>query len=125
MVRDLSFQSGLETIAKDVIRITEKYEDICQVYHVAFLLTVYKAAPQTREIVEDLIMESLCKDAGGESSFSGKKRPILFADISYKTLEDNETHRLNILSGGTQWEKDIYDPFIKHREKTNKEKMGR
>lgn len=58
----------------------------------------------------------------GESSFSGKKREKLFADVQYKTLEDNLKYRLNILSQIDKENRYLSDPFINWRKEVNLDK---
>ena len=69
----LSFKSPLETIWVSVVEVSRKYEDICLVYHIAFLLNVYNSMRSTENVIRRLIIESLCDDSNGESSFSAKK----------------------------------------------------
>lgn len=116
-----SFRNPLNVIAESVIEVMDKYDDICQVYYIAFLLTIYNSNPNTEDLVKRLITESLCNDYGGESSFSMKERPILFSNVSYKSLNDNLKNRLEFLSQGNRIDKELYDPFIKWRKELNEE----
>lgn len=121
MLRNLSFRRGLEEINNEVIEISEKYDDICQVYHIAFLLNVYCSNQRTKEIVIKLITESLCNDNQGILAFSSKKRPVLFSNFQYKTLEDVLQNKLDFLITETKNIKNLYDSFIKGRKELNDE----
>lgn len=110
-----SLQNPLEVIAESVIEVSNKYDDICQVYHIAFLLTVYNSNTRLEDMIKRLITESLCNDDGGESDFSIKKRPVLFSGVQYKTLEENEKNRMGFLTEGTRGVGDLYDSFVKWR----------
>lgn len=121
MIKNLSFSSGFDEIGNSVIEISEKYDDISQVYHIAFLLNAYCANPKSKEIIIKLITESLCKDGRGSLSFSTKKRPILFSNVQSKTLEENLQNRLFFLIEGTKGIEGLYDPFIKWRKELNDE----
>lgn len=116
----LSFRNPLETIWESVAEVSRGYEEICQVYHIAFLLNVYNSKPSTENIVKKLIVESLCNDSNGESSFSTKKRPFLFSDMMYKTLEENLQYRLSALNGEAGRNSDLYT-FVKWRKEFNEE----
>lgn len=116
----LSFKNPLNTIWKSVVEISRKYEDICQVYHIAFLLNIYNSKPSTENVIKRLIVESLCDDSNGESSFSTKKRPFLFSDIKYKSLEENLKNRLSVLNGEAGRNSDLYS-FVEWRRKLNEE----
>lgn len=118
----LQFKNPLNVIWESVLEISKKYDDICQVYHVAFLLNVYNTNTCCENIVKGLISETLCNDMHGESSFSGKKREKLFADVQYKTLEDNLKYRLNILSQIDKENRYLSDPFINWRKEVNLDK---
>ena len=115
------------TIWDAAVELTEKYYAIAQIYHVAFLLSAYHANPTIEDVAIDLIAEALNKDSEGEESFASKQRPCLFSNVQYKSLEDNLTHRLGLISEGRWMDKkmyepfDIYDPFIKSREDSNAE----
>lgn len=108
----LSFKNPLETIWESVVEISKKYEDICQVYHVAFLLNVYNSNASTENVVKRLIVESLCNDSNGDSSFATKKRPIIFSNAQYKSLEENLKNQLNFLNDEAARNSDLYS-FIK------------
>lgn len=116
----LSFKNPLETIWESVVEVSRKYEDICQVYHIAFLLNVYNSKPSTENVIKRLIVESLCDDSNGESSFSAKKRPYLFSNIMYKSLEENLKNRLSDLNGEAGRNSDLYS-FVKWRRELNEE----
>lgn len=116
----LSFKNPLDTIWESVVEVSRKYEDICQVYHIAFLLNVYNLKPSTENVIKKLIVESLCDDSNGESSFSTKKRPFLFSDIMYKSLEENLKNRLSVLNGEAGRNSDLY-PFVEWRREFNEE----
>lgn len=109
----LSLENPLKVIVKSTMEICRKYEDICQVYHIAFLLNVYKANPNTIDVVKKLIIEALCKDSNSSSSFSTKDRPFLFFDSSSKSLYNNLKERIGFLEKETRTYNIIYDPFIK------------
>lgn len=109
----LRLENPLNVIAESSIELCEKYEKICQIYFIAFLLNIYKANPSTKDTVIKLITESLCKDSNNEKTFSGKKLPLLFSDSPYKSLHDNLKIRINFLSEETAKYNYIYDPFIK------------
>ena len=109
----LSLENPLNVIVKSTMEICRKYEDICQVYHIAFLLNVYKANPNTIDVVKKLIIEALCKDSNSSSSFSTKDRPFLFFDSSSKSLYNNLKERIGFLEKETRTYNIIYDPFIK------------
>ena len=51
----LNFKNPLETIWESVVEVSRKYEDICQVYHIAFLLNVYNSNPSTENVIRRLI----------------------------------------------------------------------
>lgn len=108
-------KNPLNVIAEAVNEVSDKYNDICQIYHIAFLLNIYNACPETEYTIKRLITESLCDDEAGKSSFSLKKRPILFADVPYKSLWDNLIQRSNFLYGETKTIEDLYNPFVKWR----------
>ena len=110
----LKLENPLNVIAKSSIELCEKYEKICQIYFIAFLLNIYKANPSTKDIVIKLITESLCKDSNNEKSFNVKELPILFSDSAYKSLNDNLKVRINFLSEETKYNY-IFAPFIKWR----------
>lgn len=114
----LNLRNPLEVIAESVIEKSNEYDDICQVYFVAFLLNVYNSVPQTENLVKQLIVESLLKTSG--DSLHGKNRPILFSDVQYKSLEENLKNRLSILSPGSIIKWDLYDPFVEWREELNR-----
>ena len=114
----LSFKNPLDTIWESVVEVSRKYEDICQVYHIAFLLNVYNSKPSTGNVIKKLIVESLCDDSNGESSFSTKKRPFLFSDIMYKSLEENLKNRLSALNGDAGRNSDLYS-FVEWRRELN------
>lgn len=114
----LRLQNPLIVLAESVEEITDTYDDICQVYHIAFLLNVYNSCPQTKDTVKRLIIESLCDDNNGETSFSSKKRPVLFSNSQYKTLWDNEKNRINYLSDEAKKHDELYDPFVKWRKES-------
>lgn len=116
----LSFKNPLDTIWESVVEVSRTYEDICQVYHIAFLLNVYNSKPSTENVIKRLIVESLCDDSNGESSFSGKKRPLLFTNIMYKSLEENLKNRLSDLNGEAGRNSDLYS-FVKWRRELNDE----
>lgn len=116
----LSFKNPLETIWESVVEVSRKYEDICQVYHIAFLLNVYNSNPSTENVVKRLIVESLYDDFNGESSFSAKKRPFLFSDIMYKSLDENLKNRLSDLDGEAGRNSDLFS-FVKWRREINEE----
>lgn len=111
----LSLKNPLEVIMESVTEVCDKYDDICQVYHIAFLLAVYNSNTRMEDTIKRLITESLCNDDGGESDFSIKKRPVLFSGVQYKTLEENEKNRMGFLTEGTRGVGDLYDPFVKWR----------
>lgn len=113
MFKDVSFKSGINAIYESVVELCNKYNDICQVYHVAFLLNIYNSTPSTENLVKQLITESLCDDSDGKSSIFEKKRTTLFSDVKYKTLDDNLKNRLDILSEESQRNEDLYNPFVK------------
>lgn len=121
LIRDFSFKSGLNAIFESVAELDNKYNDICQVYHVAFLLNIYNSVPNSEHLVKQLITESLCDDSEGESSFDRKKRKTLFSDVKYKTLDDNLENRLDILSEESKRNEDLYNPFVKWRINLNEE----
>lgn len=121
IIKNFSLRSGLEELGKAVCEVCDKYDSICQVYHIAFLLTIYNSNPSTEGTIRKLITESLCDDSEGESSFSSKKRPVLFSNVQYKSLGDNLKNRINILSDEAKNDSDLYDPFVKHRIKLNEE----
>lgn len=116
----LDFKNPLDTICESVLEISNKYDEICLVYHVAFLLNVYATIPSTMTIVKKLIIESLCNDNYGESSFSCKKRLVLFSNVQYKSLEENLGYRLGALSATTGWCSDLR-PFVAWRKEFNEE----
>ena len=116
----LSFKNPLETIWESVVEVSRKYEDICQVYHIAFLLNIYNLKPSTENVIKRLIVESLCDDSNGESSFSAKKRPYLFSNIMHKSLEENLKNRLSDLNGEAGRNSDLYS-FVKWRRELNEE----
>lgn len=102
-----------------------EYAIVCQVYHIAFLLTIYNSIPPCHDVAESLITESLSGDYEGESSLFAQKRPVLFSNIRWKSLEDNLINRLGALPARSGLSKDLYnelyDPFIKWRIKYNTE----
>lgn len=115
LIGPLSFKNPLNVIWESVVEVTNKYNDICQVYFIAFLLNIYNSDPTTKGTVIELIKESLSNDTEGESSFDLKKRPVLFTGIQYKTLEDNLKNRIHFLSEVSKKYKDLHDPFVKSR----------
>lgn len=118
----LDFENPLNVLAKSVGELSDKYDDICQVYYNAFLLSVYDSINNSEAIIKSLIRESLCDDCEGESSLSLKKLPILFSDVQYKSLEDNLKYRLSFVIEKTKWD-DIYDPFVRWRKDLNSGKL--
>lgn len=115
----LQLKKPLNVIWESVLETSKKYDDICQVYHVAFLLNLYNTNVCRVSLIKDLISETLCNDVHGESSFSSKKRVKLFADVQYKTLEDNLRNRLSILSQIEKENQYLSDPFINWRKELN------
>lgn len=111
-------KNPLEVLWESAEEVTLKYVDICQMYHIAFLLTTYTAVPKTKTMVRKLIAESFCGDDDGKLSYTTKNRPVLFANVRYKTLEDNLTNRLDIMSQSDSLDKEIFDPVIKWRRET-------
>ena len=114
----LSLRNPLEVIAESVIEDAEKYDSICQVYFIAFLLNVYNTVPQTENLIKQLIIESLYYT--GEITLDRKRRPVLFSDVQYKSLEENLKNRLSILSPGSKIKWDLYDPFVEWRKELNR-----
>lgn len=119
----LSLKNPLNVIWESVVEVTNKYNDICQVYFIAFLLNIYNSVPNTESTIKKLIKESLSNDSEGESSFDLKKRPVLFSGSQYESLEDNLKNRIHILSEATNKNKDLYDPFVKSRIDLNAESV--
>ena len=119
----LSLKNPLKVIWESVMEVIDKYNDICQVYYVAFLLNVYDTYPNTKDTIKKFIIEALCKDSEGESSFDVKKRPLLFSNTTYQTLEDNLANRLDILSREIKRDSRLNDPFIKYRKELNEEQL--
>lgn len=117
----LSLRNPLDVIFESTMEISNKYDDICQTYFIAFLLQFYVEEPENEDLVKKLIAESLCNDSEGNSSFSLKKRPILFADVPEKTLEGNLKERVSYLKQETKDIEGMFDPFIKWRIKLNAE----
>jgi len=97
----------------------KKYNHICLVYHVAFLLSVYKACPHAEDTICDLIKEATLDDNQDPLAFSNRKRPILFSSAPYETLEENLSNNLAILSAANGINDDILDPFVKWRNEIN------
>ncbi len=98
-----------------VMELCEKYDRILVRYYVAFLLTIYHSDISTKDIVMDLITEVLSEDSEGRMIFSSRKLPILFSNVSDKTIEDNLKNRLNYLIERTQSNEGLFDPYIKWR----------
>ena len=114
----LDFKNPLDTICESVLEISKKYDEICLVYHIAFLLNVYATIPSTMTTVKKLIIESLCDDNYDDSSFSSKTRPILFSNVQYKNLEENLKYRLYALNVITNSSNEL-SPFIEWRKELN------
>lgn len=110
-----SLRNPLEVIYESTMEISNKYNDICQTYFIAFLLQFYVEEPENEDLVKKLIVESLCNDSEGNSSFSSKKRPILFADVPEKTLEGNLKKRVSYLEEETKDIEGLFNPFIQWR----------
>lgn len=109
----LSLKNPLNVVAEDIDELSKKYEDICQVYHIAFLLNAFINDRQKEEIIKDLIVETLTKDSGGDEHFFSKKRTILFHDSSYKTLMDNIKKCRDSIIKESQKYDGLYSPFVK------------
>lgn len=107
-------RNPLDTIWESVKEISDKYDDICQVYHIAFLLNAYKSSPSLVAEIKDLIIETLCNDSSNNSSFSSKNRPKLFYDRTHKTLNDNLSYNLDLIRLAPNY-KDLYNPFVKEK----------
>lgn len=115
----LKFKNPLKVLFESAEEQLRRYYGICQIYHIAFLLTVYISLPKSEIIIKQLIIESISKDSEGDDSFGDKLRPLLFSDSPYQSLERNLTHRLDILFEYTRQFGDIYDEFIMSRQKFN------
>lgn len=110
----LGGKNPLDTIWESVKEISDKHDDICQVYHIAFLLNVYKLNPRYEADIKELIIETLCDDSANNSSFACKKRPKLFHNATYKTLNDNLQHNLELVRKAPNYN-DLYNPFVKNK----------
>ena len=110
----LEGKNPLDTIWESVKEISDKYDDICQVYHIAFLLNVYKLSPRCEADIKKLIIETLCDDSANSSSFTCKNRTKLFYNKAYKTLNDNLQHNIELLLKAPNYA-DLYDPFFKNK----------
>ncbi|GEM_PF-6251540 len=108
-----SGKNPLETIFESTLEVSQKYYDICQIYHVAFLLNVYHLNHQTESMVKEWVSETLCQDYNGESNFCGKKRISLFCDLQDKSLQDNLKNHMSYLIDNTRNIDGLYNPFIK------------
>lgn len=115
----IQLKNPLNVISESSLEHCSKFDDICQIYHIAFLLTVYNSLPQTEIIIKQLIIESLSKDSNGNLSFGSKERPLLFSDVKHKSLEDNLLYRLNTLIEYTNGSGDLHDIYIKWRQEFN------
>ncbi len=110
----LGGKNPLDTIWESVKEISDKYDDICQVYHIAFLLNVHKLNPRWEADIKNLIIETLCDDSANSSSFTCKNRPRLFYDKTHKTLNDNLQHNIELVCKAPNYT-DLYDPFFKDK----------
>lgn len=110
----LGGKNPLDTIWESTLEISNKYDDICQVYHIAFLLSVYKSNPSLESDVKDLISESLCDDSANNSSFTCKNRMNLFHNRAHKTLNENLEHNLELVRRAPNYS-ELYNPFVKDR----------
>lgn len=114
-------KNPLNVIWESVLEISNKYENICQVYYIAFLLNVYNSVPQIGDTIKKLIIESLNDDSDGNSRLSTKKMPLLFNNVSNKTLTDNLKTRLDFLKKSVSENKRLYNPFVKWQNNFNSE----
>ncbi len=103
---------------------SEKYENFCEIYFIAFLLWEYKLMPDNRDLIKNLIQESLCNDENGETSFIMKKRPLLFSDHKEKNLYDNMTYGIYYVSQQTKHMEELRDSFVKPYMEVFKEELG-
>ncbi len=111
----LSLEDPRNVIYESVKDMTDKYDNICQIYHVAFLLEMYSSYPSQGDLIKKMITESLCNDSRGEKSMLTKKRPILFLDVQNKSLEDNIKNRNYFLRNKAIKYEELYNPFVKWR----------
>ena len=106
-----------DVIWNSILVETKKWYDICQCYHIAFLLNVYNSIPDSEAEIRSLITESFRSNICEENVplFSSKERPILFSNIQYKSLSENLEKRIGVLAAGITKElyDDLYEPFIK------------
>ncbi len=116
-----TLKNPLEVLWESAEEVTIKYEGIGQLYHIAFLLIAYNSVPHIRHIVKSLIAESWYDDVEGCGSFSAKGRPVLFANVQYKSVEENLRNRIGVLSLCDFLDKDVFEPAIKKRKELNAE----
>lgn len=109
----LEGKNPLDIIGESVKEISDIHDDICQVYHIAFLLNVYKLNPRCEADIKYLIIETLCDDSANSSSFTCKNRTRLFYNMTYKTLKDNLQHNIELVRKAPIYT-DLYDPFVKN-----------
>ena len=102
----------------------KKYDDICIVYYIAFLLWGYKANTQNRDLIKDLIKEVLCEDEDGVSLLSSKKLPILFSENEDKTLYDAMKYGIYYVFQETRHLEELRNTFIEPYMKEFKEELG-
>jgi len=115
----IQLKNPLNVISESALEHSSKYDDICQIYHIAFLLTVYNSLPKTEIIIKQLIIESLSKDSSGYQSFSSKDRPLLFSNTQYKSVCENLTYRLDSLIKYAKGSGDLHDIYIQWRKEFN------
>lgn len=113
----IQLKNPLAVIYESVLERSLIYEDICTIYHIAFLLTVYNSLPLSKQIITQLITEAVQYDM--DQSFDSKERPVMFFDVQYKSLKENMTYRLDILNKYTDRSGDLYDTFVTWRQKEN------
>lgn len=107
-------KNPLDTIWESVSEISDSYDDICQIYHIAFLLNVLQSNSSCQSDIKNLIIETLCDDSSYNSSFSNKNRTKLFYNSSYKSLDDNLKYNLDFVRKAPNFN-ELYDPFIKEK----------
>lgn len=113
----IGLRNPLDVIYESVRERILRYEDICLIYHIAFLLTVYNSQPTSIRIITQLITEAVLYNR--DQTFDSKERPILFSGVQYKSIKENMSYRLDILNEYTNQSGDRYNIFIAWRQKEN------
>lgn len=111
----LSLRDPRNVIWESVMEVSKKYDNICQLYHIAFLLIVFDSRPNLGDFIKKLIVESLSEDSNKDVSILTKQRPLLFSGLTYKTLKDNIKNRAYFIRNEATKYEELYDPFVKWR----------